>query len=269
MMCLSDSCLGVVTDPTASVSVRVWSSVKQGGAPQCWTVQKAERPHPDPHSWALPYHLPYPSMTLDSAVAPHHSPRPRSPRTLDKHIKVLLVLAGHVAGHAQVPAGIRELCGLDLKQLPVTQDAEPLAGGHGLRKKGEQTPEMGGQEAISQCFFYCFGAIPGSTRGLLLALHHGITPDGAQGAYGVLGIQPGGGRCTARALPVALRSCPQHSPALTPLPEPVLRVLARWLKRLLARAEATSWTPGAPAWQLHGRGSGHCARFPATLQPGA
>lgn len=58
-------------------------------------------------------------------------------------MEVLVVLASHVGGHAQVSPRIRGLRGLDLEQPAFTQHAEPLVGGHRL---GGVSGGRGGQK---------------------------------------------------------------------------------------------------------------------------
>ena len=54
------------------------------------------------------------------------------PHTLDEHIEVLVILARHVGGHAQVSPRIGDLRGLDLEQPSFTEDADTLVGDHRL-----------------------------------------------------------------------------------------------------------------------------------------
>ena len=62
-----------------------------------------------------------------------------APHTLDEHVEVLVILAGHVGGHAQVSPRIGDLRGLDLEQPSFAEDADTLVGGHGLEEEREGT----------------------------------------------------------------------------------------------------------------------------------
>ena len=80
-------------------------------------------------------YVPHPQLGAPPPAIPTGpcSTQPHRPtHTLDEYIEVLVILAGHVAGHTQVSARIRDLRGLDLEQSAFPQDAEPLVGGHGL-----------------------------------------------------------------------------------------------------------------------------------------